>query len=187
MVAIAMASTLEHQGKTLVNKKTLCLMLGISTQAFDKWRVSPATTKGRDRFFDIRDVLDNRLENQAKKDNPTSGQVGDGKELAQKRAEEEYLLTLERRKGQQIKNEIAAGEVIPTEFATWAISKLAAQIASILDTLPLTVRRGHPELETRHIDSITKEVAKARNEAAQIGESLPELVEQYADDYSASG
>jgi terminase small subunit / prophage DNA-packing protein len=176
----------EHHGKTLVNKKTICLMLGISTQAFDKWRVSPALSEGRERFFDVRDVIDNRLEHQAAKANPAEGQGGDTKELAQKRAEEEYLLTLERRKGQQLKNELAAGEVIPTEFATWAIAKLAAQIASILDTLPLTVRRAHPDLETRHIDSIAKEVAKARNEAATIGESLPEMVETYAEDYSAT-
>ena len=62
-----------------------------------------------------------------------------------------------------------------------ALAKVATQIASILDTLPLTVRRANPDLEPRHIDAIAKEVAKARNQAAEVDEIIPDLVEQYVE------
>ncbi|EPO7939821.1 DNA-packaging protein, partial [Pseudomonas aeruginosa] len=61
----------------------------------------------------------------------------------------------------------------------FALSKLAAQIGSILDTVPLKIRRRHPDLEARHIESLQREVALARNTAAELGEQLPELLDEY--------
>jgi phage terminase Nu1 subunit (DNA packaging protein) len=104
--------------------------------------------------------------------------------LEHKREQEEYLLTRERRIGQQQKNEIAARKVVPSEFAIFSLSKLAAEIAAILDTLPLTMKRKHPDLETRHLETLTRELAKARNQAASMHETIPEHLNEYHDTLS---
>lgn len=101
--------------------------------------------------------------------------------LEHKREQEEYLLTRERRIGQQQKNEIAARKVVPSEFAIFSLSKLAAEIAAILDTLPLTMKRKHPDLEARHLDTLSRELAKARNQAAGLHETIPEHLDEYHD------
>ncbi len=161
----------------LMKKRDAATALGISTQAFSKWGVKPVIRSGREVYFSVRNIVDNRVENALKRaTNETSGDMAD---LGRKKYLEEYRLAKARRVGQELKNELASGEVIPTEFATFALSKIAAQVASILDTLPLTIRRAHPDLEPRHIESITREVAKARNKAAGLDEILPELVEDY--------
>ena len=101
--------------------------------------------------------------------------------LEHKREQEEYLLTRERRIGQQQKNEIAARKVVPSEFAIFSLSKLAAEIAAILDTLPLTMKRKHPDLEARHLDTLSRELAKARNQAAGLHDTVSDHLDEYHD------
>ncbi|KGE78265.1 terminase small subunit [Halomonas salina] len=115
-----------------------------------------------------------------------SPEAGDDSEefdplLEHKREQEEYLLTRERRIGQQQKNEIAARKVVPSEFAIFSLSRLSAEIAAILDTLPLTMKRKHPDLEARHMDTLQRELAKARNQAAGLSDQLPEQLNEYHD------
>ena len=56
---------------------------------------------------------------------------------------------------------------------------LKPEIGSILDTVPLNVRRRFPELETRHIEHIKREIVKAQNIAAGLDGMLPELLDEY--------
>jgi len=105
----------------------------------------------------------------------------DGELLNQKREKEDYLLTRERRIGQQQKNELNSRLVVPVEFAIYSLSKLSAQLATIFDTLPLAMKRKHPDLEARHIDTLTRELAKARNAASSLGESIPGQLDEYHD------
>jgi len=135
---------------------------------------------GRSAYFDVRSVLDNRLANTAARSNPEEPE-GIDPYIEQKREQEEYLLTKERRIGQQQKNEIAARKVVPSEFAIFTLSKIAAEIAAILDTLPLTMKRKHPDLETRHLDTLMRELARARNKASGLDETLPELLDDFFD------
>ena len=99
----------------------------------------------------------------------------------QKLLQERLRLTAAQAEGQELKNDIARRRSVPTEFATFVMSKIAAEIASILDTLPLTLKRRHPDLEVRHIESIQRELAKARNRAAELDERLPGLLNEYLD------
>lgn len=123
-----------------------------------------------------------------------SGQVksaepeGDGVDplLEHKREREEYLLTRERRIGQQQKNDIAARKVVPSEFAIFSLSRLASEIAAMLDTLPLVMKRKHPDLEARHLDTLSRELAKARNQAANLNETVPDLLNEYFDTLNAA-
>lgn len=106
--------------------------------------------------------------------------------IEQKREQEEYLLTRERRIGQQQKNEVAARKVVPSEFAIFTLSKVSAEIAAILDTLPLTMKRKHPDLETRHLDTLMRELARARNKASGLDDILPELMDEFFDGIDSS-
>lgn len=49
-----------------LNKSNMALSLGISVQAFDKWKVDPIAKIGREVFFDVRSVVINRLKNAEK-------------------------------------------------------------------------------------------------------------------------
>ncbi|MDN6323513.1 MAG: terminase small subunit [Halomonas sp.] len=165
-----------------LNKTQMAASLGISVQAFDKWGVQPTARIGRSAYFDVRSVLDNRLANTAARQ-PAADESEDIDPLIeQKREQEEYLLTRERRIGQQQKNEMAARQVVPAEFAIFTLSRMASQIASILDTLPLTMKRKHPDLETRHLDTLMRELALARNKASGLHDTLPELLDEFFDD-----
>ena len=58
-----------------LNKKSMADSLGISTQAFDKWGVEAVAKIGRESFYDVRSVLDNRLKHQGVKHQPGSDEV----------------------------------------------------------------------------------------------------------------
>jgi len=64
------------------------------------------------------------------------------------------------------------------------IRKTAAKVSSLLDTVPLTMRRRYPELQTKHIEGIQRELVIASNEAASLGDLLPELLDEYIDSTS---
>ena len=149
--------------------------LGISVQAFDKWNVKPIARIGRAVFYDCRSVVANRLENQESKQQPDDPEEVDPSKLEYQR----YRLTKEQADAQELKNQKERGEVVETAFAMFVLSRVAAQIGSILDTVPLNVRRRFPELETRHIEQIKREIVKAQNIAAGLDDMLPELLDEY--------
>jgi phage terminase Nu1 subunit (DNA packaging protein) len=102
--------------------------------------------------------------------------------LAEHRLTQERLrLTSAQAEGQELKNEVTKRKSVPTGFATYVLSRLAAEIGSILDTLPMTLKRRHPDLEVRHIESVQRELAKARNRAATLDDRLTGLLDDYLD------
>ncbi len=70
---------------------------------------------------------------------------------------------------------------MPTEFAVFALGKIAAQIGSILDTVPLKLRRKHPDLDVRHVEALQREIALARNRASELGDLLPGMLDEYVE------
>lgn len=95
--------------------------------------------------------------------------------------QERLRLTAAQAEGQELKNEITKRKSVPVEFATFVLARIAAEIASGLDTLPLTLKRRHPDLEVRHIESVQRELAKVRNRSATLDKRLPELMDEYLD------
>jgi phage terminase Nu1 subunit (DNA packaging protein) len=161
-----------------LNKSEMAASLGISVQAFDKWGIEPVERIGREAFYDCRSVVDNRLSRAEEKHQPDDGVDAD----TAKRLEQERLrLTAAQAEGQELKNDITKRKSVPTEFATFVLSRLAAEIGSLLDTLPLTLKRRHPDLEVRHIESVQRELAKARNRAATLDDRLPGLLNEFID------
>jgi len=48
-----------------LNQKTMALSCGVSLTTFQRWGVRPVARIGRQVFYSLRDVLDNRLDNHA--------------------------------------------------------------------------------------------------------------------------
>ena len=169
------ASNIPQPEPHWLNKSQMAASLGISVQAFDRWGVKPVAKIGRAVFYDCRSVVENRLLNQEAKQQPDDPEEVDPSKLEYQR----YRLTKEQADAQELKNQKERGEVVETAFATFVLSRIAAQIGSILDTVPLNHRRKFPELETRHIEHLKREIVKAQNIASGLDGMLPELLDEY--------
>ncbi|MWN83275.1 terminase small subunit [Escherichia coli] len=92
---------------------------------------------------------------------------------------ERYRLTKAQADAQELKNARDSAEVVETAFCTFVLSRIAGEIASILDGIPLSVQRRFPELENRHVDFLKRDIIKAMNKAAALDELIPGLLSEY--------
>lgn len=88
---------------------------------------------------------------------------------------ERHRLTRAQADAQELKNARDSAEVVETAFCTFVLSRIAGEIASILDGIPLSVQRRFPELENRHVDFLKRDIIKAMNKAAALDELMPTL------------
>ncbi|HCM9652354.1 MULTISPECIES: terminase small subunit [Enterobacter] len=161
----------------LLNKKNMAKSCKVGVTAFDKWGVEPVERAGREAFYDVASVVRNRIDNELSKIVEQAGDIDDA-ELLKAR----IRLTNAQADAQELKNARETGEVIDTEFATYVLAKLAAEIGSIMDSLPLTINRKFPDLEPRFSNAIKIEVNRAVNRASAVGELIPELAEKYIEE-----
>lgn len=158
----------------LLNKKNMAKSCKIGVTAFDKWGIEPVQRAGREALYDVASVLRNRLDNELGKLISQGDDVDDA-ELLRAR----IRLTNAQADAQELKNARESGEVIDTAFCTFVLSRIAGEIASIMDSIPLSVSRRFPELENRHIDFIRQNVIKVMNKAAGLDEIIPDLLTEY--------
>lgn len=92
---------------------------------------------------------------------------------------ERHRLTRAQADAQELKNARDSAEVVETAFCTFVLSRIAGEIASILDGIPLSVQRRFPELENRHVDFLKRDIIKAMNKAAALDELIPGLLSEY--------
>lgn len=140
---------------------------GISTQAFVKWGVEPIAKIGRNAFYVVQDVLQNRLVNQAAQLTKSIDTATEA-ELFKEERIEKLRLTRAQAEGQEIKNAQLRKELAPVDIIEWTLGKVGAQIAAILDALPLQLKKKNPKLTATNIESIRREIVKAQNAAAQV-------------------
>lgn len=117
---------------------------------------------------------------------PEAGGEFDGPEGLDPYAEhkltiERLRLTSAQAEHQELKNEVAHRKLIPVEFFAFAFGKFIPAAASIFDTLVMTLRRRHPDLTPGQLDSINREITKARNLIAQSSDRLPEWHDEFID------
>ena len=164
-----------------LNRTQMAKSLGISGSAFDRWDVQPVARIGRDKYFDVRVVLDNRLNHQANSLQPSASEYEDGTMDF-----ERLRLTRAQAEGQEIKNELAKGKTAPVEIITLVLARIAGEASGELDSLPLNIRRRHPELQSQIIESIKRHCVKAQNAISRTGESLENHLNDYLADLDAS-
>ncbi|EFO1274695.1 terminase small subunit, partial [Escherichia coli] len=92
---------------------------------------------------------------------------------------ERYRLTKAQADGQELKNARETGEVIDTGFCMYALSKLAQQISTIMNSLPLTMQRQFPAMTPAMIDGLRRETARACNACAKTADNLPRILGDY--------
>ncbi|WP_325437837.1 terminase small subunit [Pseudomonas nitroreducens] len=163
-----------------LNKSEMAKSLGISPQAFDKWGVEPVSRIGREAFYRVQDVVQNRVDHAARKQQPeVGGETVIDPLLEYKLVQEKLRLTSAQADAQEKKNQVAEKQLVPVPFATFALAKIAAQIGSKLETVGKTVSRRHPDIDPRILETVEREIALARNVASQFGDDLPETLDEY--------
>lgn len=163
-----------------LNKTRMADSLGISTQAFDKWGVPAIAKIGRESFYDVRAVLDNRLKNQGGKNQPVDDHGEPIDPLIEYKIQQERLrLTRAQADAQELRNRVKERQLVPVDFCLFALVRLCSMLGSALDTVHVKVKRKQPDIEVRFLEAIQHEVAVTRNEAADLAEALPELLNEF--------
>lgn len=172
-----MSGLIDVQG--LVNKSTLVASLEISSQAFDKWGVKPRTKRGRENFYSVGDVVQNRLDNAAK--NQTKPGTKKTSKQSSKDQPDEEKLKLEKLKEEvrslKLKNDVGEAYLMPVEFITQILAEVSGEQVAIFETLPLNIKRQDAELPSHVIEMIQREIAKASAAAATIGDRLDDIIQ----------
>ncbi|MBB8899651.1 terminase small subunit [Escherichia coli] len=158
----------------LMNKKNMAQSCRVSATAFDKWGVTPVERKGREAFYDVASVIDNRVSNAINQITDDKGEIDDDQLLRVR-----IRLLTAQAEAQELKNERDRGDVIDTEFCMYALSKLASQISSIMDSIPLTMQRSFPQMTPAMLDGLKKEVVRACNACTKLDENIPRMLSDY--------
>jgi phage terminase Nu1 subunit (DNA packaging protein) len=163
-----------------LNKSRMADSLGITTQAFDKWGVTPVAKIGRESFYDVRSVLDNRLNHKSDKHQPLDNN-GDPIDplIEYKQAQQKLRLTTEQADAQAMRNQVKAKKLVPVDFNVFALGKFGAAFGSALDTVHVKVKRRCPDIEVRHVEAIQHVIAVMRNEMVDLAEKIPEYLDEF--------
>ncbi len=162
----------------LVNKSTLVASLGISSQAFDKWGVEAREKRGRENFYAVHDVVQNRIEN------TLSNQSKPGVKKPSKNTPidqpDEDLLRVEKLSEEvralKLKNDILEARSVPVEIATDVLMGVISEQFAILETIPLLVKRHNPEMPSHAVEQIQRDISKISNIAATLGGKLDDTI-----------
>lgn len=162
---------LEHW----LNQKQMAASLGISARAFQDWNIQPIAKIGREAFYDVQSVLENRLAHSP------NGSAGDNSDLA----EERLRLTKAQADNLELKNEQLKGCVVPIEIIGLVLSRVSGEAAGILDGIPLDIKRKHPSLDNPIIEDIKRHIVKAQNAVARSETVLDQVLEDFAQQLEA--
>lgn len=88
-------------------------------------------------------------------------------------------LTSEQAIAQRLKNQIAEHKVIDTAFSIFALSRLSGELASVLDSIPLSMQRKFPELTDRQLAYLKELVAKGANKCVESAEKMQDFADEY--------
>ena len=179
---MAKAAPAPVQQDHLLNQKQVSKSLGISTTAFQKWNVRATEKRGREALYLLKDILENRLNNQA--ETMRASTENDGLEGLDY---ERLRLTRAQADNMEIKNEIARGKTAPIEIIQMVLSRVAGEAAGELDGIPLNIKRKNPEMDNQVIEDIKRHCVKAQNAIARSDEVLDEVLDDYIAESETAG
>ncbi|WP_238392827.1 terminase small subunit [Buttiauxella sp. 3AFRM03] len=85
---------------------------------------------------------------------------------------------------QELKNLRDERGVVDTAFCSFALSRLENDIASILDSIPLSMQRRFVDIGKAQLEFLKKLIAKATNNATTTSGKIPEMLDEYIDSAS---
>lgn len=94
-------------------------------------------------------------------------------------ADEKAKLIQAKRIGQDLQNEKLKGNLFPLIAGEYLFSRIASEIAAVLDSLPAKIKRVAPKMTATQVDEVKKEIAKATNACANVVERLDEFLEEH--------
>ncbi len=168
------------------NKSQMAKSIGISVQAFDKWGIDPVAKIGRETFYTVDDVLEFYVERElakvAPKDNLGSDSIeeqlcdpnlkhGTRRELLQIKKLQEDVRRLE------LQNAVLEGKSLPARAVTEVLATILSQQGSILDSVPMKIRRKFPKTDMRIVQLIGDEIIRAMNAAHDLDELVDGIIE----------
>ncbi len=171
-----------------VNKKQLADIFGASIRTIQNWQeqgmpVLRGGGKGNEVLYDSAAVIrwyaerDAEIENEKLRREVEELRQASETDLQPGTIEyERHRLTRAQADAQELKNARDSAEVVETAFCTFVLSRIAGEIASILDGIPLSVQRRFPELENRHVDFLKRDIIKAMNKAAALDELISDAL-----------
>lgn len=142
----------------LLNKKLMAKSLGISTQAFDKWDVKPCLKEGRQVYFSVADVVNNRLDNYQSKHQPKDT---DGLDIVAERAR----LTYHQANIAELEEDIKRGELIPADVVERVWSDMVASFRAKIMSIP--TKAAHQFVSLTEISEIQDALKEHHFEALQ--------------------
>ena len=158
-----------------LNQIQCAQVMGVSAVAFGKLDI-PSRKQGTSLRYRVSDLIEHAVSKRTRRLEQKLTELGDKGSYESER----LRLTRAQADGQELKNEIARGEVVPVDFAVFALGKVMNEAAGILDSLPLHIMRRHPEITNTAITGIKRELAKAMNAISSINETaLPEMIDEY--------
>lgn len=136
----------------------------MSISGFRKWQVEPAGKNGRQVFYRFSDVLKNRLTNLESRltKSASTGEISRAERVAKLRLIEAQA------EGQEIRNAQLRRELAPVAVIEWTLGKVGSQIAAILDSIPMQLKKRNSKLTASNIELIKREIIKTQNIAAQV-------------------
>ena len=165
-----------------VNKKQLADIFGASIRTIQNWQeqgmpVLRGGGKGNEVLYDSAAVIRWYAERDAEIENEKLRR--EVEELRQASETDLQPGTIEYERHRLTRAQADAQELKNAAFCTFVLSRIAGEIASILDGIPLSVQRRFPELENRHVDFLKRDIIKAMNKAAALDELIPGLLSEY--------
>ena len=174
-----------------VNKKRLAEIFGVDPRTIERWQMQglPHVSgggKGVEVTFDSAQVIEWYVQREKEIENEKlRSELDDLRAVGESDLQpgtteyERYRLTKAQADGQELKNARETDEVIVTGFCMYALSKLAQQISTIMNSLPLTMQRQFPAMTPAMIDGLRRETARACNACAKTADNLPRILGDY--------
>jgi len=159
-----------------VTKSQLANFFEVSTRTITNWQTQgmPVASgdgsggKGGDNSYSTKDVIAWYSDREASLENEVlRKELNEIKSISEEDLKpgtidyERHRLTRAQADAQELKNEKERGEVVDTAFCVFVLSRVAGEIAGILDGIPLSMQRRFPEMETRHIEFLKRDVVTA--------------------------
>jgi len=121
------------------NTKDTAAIMGVSVQAFSQWRIESLEKKGRAVFYDIREVIKNRI-NKASETGGTDAKLD--------LFEQQARLAKERADKAEMENDLARGETIEVAPAMLVLEKTILAIRQRILAIPKKGARSLVGLKT---------------------------------------
>lgn len=156
----------------------VCDLFKITRPTLYNWNIKPKLKEGRNNYYDHNEIVEYKINEALKNVKPVYHERDDEVTLE----DVKIRLTLEQVKKLERQNRLANQELVPIDYLVDVINHIAVQISGILDSLPLTMVRKHPELTRKQQLTLKSEIIKCMNLCATIGDTFDEKIYKRLED-----